>query len=83
MSLALNGTSVIPYLERSNAIKIELYVIEQPFISTWDCHMCDVYIHMYCDDKYRRSGNFRCKNIFVVCANHENKKKTRNIFYNR
>ena len=23
---------------------------------------------------YRRSGNFRCKNIFVVCANHENKK---------
>ena len=20
-----------------------------------------------------RSGNFRCKNIFVVCANHENK----------
>ena len=23
---------------------------------------------------YRRSGKFRCKNIFVVCANHENKK---------
>ena len=23
---------------------------------------------------YRRSGNFRCKNIFVVCVNHENKK---------
>jgi len=23
---------------------------------------------------YRRSGNFRCKNIFVVCANNENKK---------
>ena len=22
---------------------------------------------------YRRSGNFRCKNIFVVCVNHENK----------
>ena len=23
---------------------------------------------------YCRSGNFRCKNIFVACANHENKK---------
>ena len=23
---------------------------------------------------YPRSGNFRCKNIFVVCINHENKK---------
>ena len=22
---------------------------------------------------YRRSGNFCCKNIFVVCTNHENK----------
>ena len=30
---------------------------------------------------YRRSGNFRCKNILVVCVNHENK-KIRNIFYN-
>ena len=26
----------------------------------------------------RRYGNFRCKNIFAVCANHKNK-KTRNI----
>ena len=25
-------------------------------------------------NNYHRSGNFRCKNIFVVCANHENKK---------
>ena len=24
--------------------------------------------------KGHRSGNFRCKNIFVVCVNHENKK---------
>ena len=24
--------------------------------------------------RYRRSENFRCKNIFVVCSNHENKK---------
>ena len=23
---------------------------------------------------YRRSGNFHCENIFVVCVNHENKK---------
>ena len=26
------------------------------------------------DTSYRRSGNFRCENIFVVCTNHENKK---------
>ena len=32
---------------------------------------------------YCRSGNFYCKNIFMVCTSHENK-KTRNIilFYN-
>ena len=27
------------------------------------------------DTSYRRSGNFRCENIFVVCTNHENKHK--------
>ena len=30
--------------------------------------------HMYWLIIYRRSGNFCCKNIFVVCVNHENKK---------
>ena len=33
------------------------------------------YIHTY-----RRSGNFHCKNIFVVCANHEKKKKKKKIY---
>ena len=28
------------------------------------------------NSKYHRSGNFRCANTFVICANHENKKKT-------
>ena len=30
----------------------------------------------YCNTQteYRRSGNFHCINIFMVCANHENKK---------
>ena len=31
-------------------------------------------IHRSLNSNYRRSGNFRCKNIFVVCANHEKKK---------
>ena len=31
---------------------------------------------------YRISGNFRCKNIFVVAINHENF-LTRNYFYTR
>ena len=44
--------------------------------------------HLYCIVKlqqnptwgiYRRAGNFRCKNIFVVCANNENKKNTKYI----
>ena len=39
------------------------------------------------DIQYRRSGNFRCKNIFVVCVNHENKKHevyfTTNNYYSQ
>ena len=36
-------------------------------------------IHHSLNSNYRRSGNFRCKNIFVVCANH--KKKTKHEIY--